>query len=127
MTTEDSFSTNSTTVPSSEWTTATTLPELTLDNGNDENERTDGKENKNANVNEDRDANVVIEMGMKMAEKVDIIERDKATTYPAVIPTDVGDVFIPIEQSPEITTIAKVIHNQNNIIFNIIEIFDKNI
>lgn len=111
---EDSSSTGGTTIsPSPEWTTTTTtvLPELTLDNGNDENEDTGGSENKNASGNEDRNEHGAATGagGLKAAEKADIIEKNKATTHPFAISTDAGDVtLVPDVKSPENSTLAKV-------------------
>ncbi|XP_029168318.1 uncharacterized protein LOC114938495 [Nylanderia fulva] len=97
--TEDSSSTN---ISSAEWTTV--LPELMLDNGNDENEDADGNENKNASENEDRNEDGTTEAGTKTR---DIIEKNKATTHPFAIFTDVGNALIPGEKLPENSTLAK--------------------
>lgn len=102
VTTEDS---SSTTISSPEWTT--TLPELTLDNGTDENGDINGGENKNASKQEDRNEGTPL-TGTKAGEKADTIERNKATTHPFAIFTDAGDALILGEKSPENSTFAKV-------------------
>lgn len=79
-----------------------------LGNGNDENEDIDGNENKNARENEKRDEDKTTKAGTKMGEKVDIIEKNKATTHPSAISTDVGNVLIPDEKLSENSTLAKV-------------------
>lgn len=105
MTTEDSSSTDDSTISSPQWTT--TLPELTLDNENDENEDINSDENKNASEQEDRNEDTPV-MGAKTGEKADIIERNKATTHPFAIFTDAGDALILGEKTPENSTFAKV-------------------
>lgn len=78
------------------------LSKLTLDNGNEDgNENTHGDENKTASENEDWN-----EVGAEM--KVDIIEKNKATTRPAAISTDAGDALIPSAKSPENSMLAEV-------------------
>ncbi|XP_014477911.1 PREDICTED: uncharacterized protein LOC106746172 [Dinoponera quadriceps] len=103
---EDPSNTDGTTISSPEWTTV--LPELTLDNGNDENEDTGGSGDKNASENEDRNEHGSTGMtGLKAAEKADIIEKNKATTHPFAISTDAGQAFVPDVKSPENSTLAK--------------------
>nr|XP_012217780.1 PREDICTED: uncharacterized protein LOC105669410 [Linepithema humile] len=104
VTTEDSSSTDDSTISSLEWTT--TLPELTFDNGNDENEDINDGENKNTSKPEDRNEETPA-MGAKAGEKADIIEKNKATTHPFAIFTDAGDALILGEKSPENFTFAK--------------------
>ncbi|XP_070160306.1 uncharacterized protein [Polyergus mexicanus] len=100
--TEDPSSTDGSTISSPEWAT-----ELSLDNGNDENEGTDGNENKNARENEERNEDKTTKAGTKMGEKVDIIEKNKATTHPSAISTDVGNALIPDEKLSKNTSLAK--------------------
>lgn len=100
MSTENPSSTD---ISLPEWTTV--LSELMLDNGNDENEDADGNENKNASENEDRNEDRTTEAGTKTG---DIIEKNKATTHPFAIFTDVGNALIPGEKLSENSTLAKV-------------------
>lgn len=101
--TEDPSSTDGSTISSPEWAT-----ELMLDNGNDENKGTDGNENKNARENEDRNEDNITKAGTKMGEKADIIEKNKTTTHPSAIFTDVGNALIPNKKLSENSTFAKV-------------------
>jgi len=104
VTTEDSSSiTNDSTISSPEWTT--TLPELTFDNGNDENGDIKSGKNKNASKQEDWNEETP---EAKAGEKADTIEKNKATTHPFAIFTDAGDALILGEKSPENSTFAKV-------------------
>ncbi|EZA53429.1 hypothetical protein X777_06510, partial [Ooceraea biroi] len=105
VTTEDLASTDASTISSPEWTTV--LSELTLDNGNDENEDTKRDENKNASENEDRNENGATETGAQTGEKADIIEKNKAATHPFAISTDAGDSLIPGEKSSENSTLTE--------------------
>lgn len=106
MTTEDPSSTDGSTISLSEETTM--LPELTLDNGNDENEDADGDENKNARENEERNEDETTERGTTMREKADIIEKNKATMHPSAVSTDAGKTLIPDEKLSENSTSIKV-------------------
>lgn len=105
MTIENASSTDSSTI-SLEWTTM--LPELTLNNGNDENEDTGEDENKNTSENEERNEDEATERGTTMGEKTDIIEKNKATVHPFAVSTDAGEMLIPDEKLSENSTIIKV-------------------
>ncbi|KYN33025.1 hypothetical protein ALC56_12659 [Trachymyrmex septentrionalis] len=96
MTTEDASSTDSSTISLSEWTTM--LPELTLNNGNDE--------NKNTSENKERNEDEATERGTTMGEKTDIIEKNKTTVHPFVVSTDAGETLIH-EKLPENSTLIK--------------------
>ncbi|KAG5312876.1 KCP protein, partial [Acromyrmex insinuator] len=104
-TTEDASSTDSSTISLSEWTTM--LPELTLNNGNDENEDTGGDENKNTSENEERNEDEATERETMMGEKTDIIEKNKTTVHPFVVSTDAGKTLIPEKLSSENSTLIK--------------------
>ncbi|XP_018304258.1 uncharacterized protein [Mycetomoellerius zeteki] len=104
MTIENASSTDSSTI-SLEWTTM--LPELTLNNGNDENEDTGEDENKNTSENEERNEDEATERGTTMGEKTDIIEKNKATVHPFAVSTDAGEMLIPDEKLSENSTIIK--------------------
>ncbi|XP_011688443.1 PREDICTED: uncharacterized protein LOC105450350 [Wasmannia auropunctata] len=96
MTTEDSSSTDSSTISLLEWTMM--LPELALDNGNDENKNAGGDGDKNASENVERNEDEATETGATMGEKADIIEKNKATVHPFVVSTDAGKMLIPDEK-----------------------------
>lgn len=100
--TEDPSSTDGSTISSPEWAT-----EL-IDNGNDKNEGTDGNENKNARENEDRNEDNTTKAGTKVGEKTDIIEKNKATTNPSAIFTDVRNALIPDKKLSENSMFTKV-------------------
>ncbi|XP_077265820.1 uncharacterized protein LOC143899407 [Temnothorax americanus] len=105
MTTEEPFSTDGSTISLSEWTTM--LPELALDNGNDENEGAGGNENKNAGENEKRNEDEATERGTTVGEKADIIEKNKATMHPFAISTNARKTLIPDEKLSENSTLIK--------------------
>jgi len=105
---EDSLDADDSTISSSERTTV--LPELTVDNGNDENEDGAGDENKNASENEDQNENRNEAAGTETqaGEKAGIIEKNKAATYPLAISTTAEDALIPGEKSSGNSTLAEV-------------------
>jgi len=82
------------------------LPELTLNNGNDENEDT-GDENKNTSENEEWNEDEVTERETT-EEKTDIIEKNKTTVHPFVVSMDTGETLIPDEKLSENSTLIKV-------------------
>ncbi|XP_011862338.1 PREDICTED: uncharacterized protein LOC105558969 [Vollenhovia emeryi] len=104
-TTEDPSSRDGSTVSLSEWTTM--LPELALDNGNDENEAAGGDGNKNASENEERNEDAATESGTTMAGKADIIEKNKATMHPFAASTNAQETLIPDEKLSENPTLIK--------------------
>jgi len=83
------------------------LPELTLNNGNDENEDI-GDENKNTSENEERNEDEVTERETTMEEKTDIIEKNKTTVHAFVVSMDTGETLIPDEKLSENSTLIKV-------------------
>jgi len=85
------------------------LPELTLDNGNDESEDGVGDENKNAGENGDRNENETAGTGTQAGEKAGIIEKNKAATHPLAISTAAEDALIPGEKSSGNSTLVEVI------------------
>ncbi|XP_018403829.1 PREDICTED: uncharacterized protein LOC108780571 [Cyphomyrmex costatus] len=103
VTTEDPSNTDGSTISLSEWTTV--LPELTLNNGN--NEDTGGDENKNASENEERNEDEATERGTTVEEKTDIIEKNKATMHPFAVSTDAGKTVIPDKKLSENFTLIK--------------------
>ncbi|XP_011632850.1 LOW QUALITY PROTEIN: uncharacterized protein LOC105424359 [Pogonomyrmex barbatus] len=97
MTTEDPSSTDGSTISLPEWTTA--LPELTLDNGNDENEDADGEKERNASENEEQNEDVALEGGgTTTGGKTDGIEKNKATMHPFAVSTSAGETLTPDEK-----------------------------
>lgn len=114
MTTEDSSSTDGSTISLSEWTTV--LPELTLDNENDENGDADEDEYKNVRENEKRNENEATERGMTMRKKADIIEKNKATMHPSAVSMDSRKTLIPDEKLSENSTPIKVTTKEGIII-----------
>lgn len=110
MMTEDPSSTDSSTISLPERTTM--LPELALDNGNDENGDADGDGNKNASENAERSEDEATESGTTMGEKADIIEKNKATMHPFAVSTNARETLIPVEKLSENSTLIKVMKGE---------------
>ncbi|XP_012540312.2 uncharacterized protein LOC105838926 [Monomorium pharaonis] len=102
MTTEDPSSTDASTISLPEWTTV--LPELALNNGNED---AGGDEDKNARENKERNEDGTTERGTTVEEKVDIIEKNKATMHPFAISTNTGEMFISDEKLSKNSTLIK--------------------